>query len=309
MKKMKYIILIILSRNKTTGTEMSKERNNPQTGTEPCGKTSREASADASLGPGGECVPPRGIKSVLKMLWRAVNAIFDYFDEEIPEHPEEIVLPKSKIGRMWVGFNSYLDSFTVPSPEQDGASGSRPKKAWAKFNAFLDSLEEASPAPTEEGCVPESPAEHGSLLKKTGNVCWEIVFHGTIAVFLFVLAIFGTIRTLDFVNSRHVPFYPSDEIRQFLASEHESLEAVADELPAGKARRDNIPADRFGERCAALLKPVRIYSDDYGVYLMTSKNWYVGENGIFIARDKHNMPDDMSWGLIEGRVYTYAFSK
>ena len=42
---------------------------------------------------------------------------------------------------------------------------------------------------------------------------------------------------------------------------------------------------------------------------MTSKNWYVGENGIFIARDKHNMPDDMSWGLIEGRVYTYAFSK
>ncbi len=42
---------------------------------------------------------------------------------------------------------------------------------------------------------------------------------------------------------------------------------------------------------------------------MTSKSWYVGENGIFIARDKDRMPDDMSWGLIEGRVFAYAFFK
>ena len=40
---------------------------------------------------------------------------------------------------------------------------------------------------------------------------------------------------------------------------------------------------------------------------MTAKSLYTGENGIFIARDKDNMPDDLSWGLIEGRVFTYAF--
>ena len=288
---------------------MSEERNTPQTSKEKGSEVGPGASADATRGNREECASSCVFKSAMKMLWKGVNAFFDYFDEEVPEHPEEIAPPRSKIGKMWVGFNAYLDSFTVPSPEQDGASGSKLKKAWAKFNAFLDSLDESDPGPSEERCVPGEPAQHGGLLKKAGNVCWEIVFHGAIVVFLFVLAIFGTIKTLDFVNSRHVPFYPSDEIRQYLASEHEALEAVVDGMPMGMARNDSIPADTFGEQCAALLKPVRIYSDDYGVYLMTSKNWYVGENGIFIARDKDNMPDDMSWGLIEGRIFTYAFSK
>ena len=38
---------------------------------------------------------------------------------------------------------------------------------------------------------------------------------------------------------------------------------------------------------------------------MTSKDWYNGEHGIFIAKDEENMPE-INWGLIEGRIYTYA---
>ena len=269
---------------------MPEEPKTPQTSTEQGGKTGPGASADAPRENKGETVSSCRIKSAFILLWKGINAFFDYFDEEIPEHPEEIAPPKSKIGKMWVGFNAYLDSFTIPSPEQDGTSGSRVKRAWTKFNAFLDSLDEADPGMPDKKFIPGDPAGHESLLKKTGNVCWEIVFHGVIVVFLFLLAIFGTIKTLDYVDAHHVPFYPSDEIRQYLASAHESLEAVADGLPTGMARGDSIPADTFGEQCATLLKPLRIYSDDYGVYLMTSKNWYVGENGIFIARDEEKMP-------------------
>lgn len=218
-------------------------------------------------------------QSKLKKLWGYLNAFFDYIDEETPE----------------------------AGPESD-APGSKPKNAWASFNAFLDSLEEAAPEPSEPSARAEAP-DRGNPLKKTGNICWEIILHGTIVVFLFALAIFGTIRAMNFVSERHVPLYPSDEIVQYLESEHESLEAVADGLPAGKDRSDNIPLDLFGEQCAAILKPLRIYSDEYGVYLMTSKSWYVGENGIFIARDPEKMPGDLSWGLIRGRVFSYAFFK
>ena len=292
--------------NKTIGTEMPEIRNNSQTNAEQGGEKSPGTSADAFPENGEKtgsffC----GAKSVLNLIWKVVNAILDYVDGEIPEKTEP---PKSKIGKMWVGFNDWLDSFATASPEKADASGSRRKSKWAQFNALLDSLEEPESEPSVQS-LPDNPAKRGSLLKKTGSFCWEIVFHSAIVVFLFVFTMFATVKTLDYVNSRHVPFYPSDEVRQYLSSEHEALEAVVDGLPLGKDRNDNIPADSFGEQCAAILKPVRIYSDDYGVYLMTSKNWYVGENGIFIARDKDNMPDDMSWGLIEGRVYAYAFLK
>ena len=51
-----------------------------------------------------------------------------------------------------------------------------------------------------------------------------------------------------------------------------------------------------------------IYEDPHGCETAPIIQTYrTGENGIFIARDKDNMPDDLSWGLIEGRVFTYAF--
>jgi hypothetical protein len=205
---------------------------------------------------------------------------------------------KPKLKKLWgwiLVFLNYLDE-EVPDAQ--------PKKR-SKFNAFLDSLEEPDPEPVPGGGGDGS----GKFLKRAGSICWEIILHGTVIVFLFVLAVLGTIRALDFVRERHVPLYPARDVMQYLKAEHESLEAAADALPAGKDRSDDIPVDRFGEQCAGILKPVRIYSDEYGVYLMTSKSWYVGENGIFIARDKEKMPDDVSWGLIEGRVFAYAFFK
>ena len=214
--------------------------------------------------------------------------------------------PQSKLKKLWGYFNAFLDYVDEEAPEslpESDAPKSKTKKAWAAFNAFLDSLEVADPEPQDQ--VPD----RGNLLKKTGNICWEVILHGAIVVFLFALAIFGTIKAMNFVNERRVPLYPSDEVVSYLESEHESLEAIVDGLPAGKDRSDSISPDLFGEHCAAILKPLRIYSDEYGVYLMTSKNGYVGENGIFIARDKENMPGDLSWGLIKGRVFSYAFFK
>ena len=213
-------------------------------------------------------------QSTMKKLWGYLNAFLDYVDEEVPDSPQKA---------------------------DAEASPSKLKKAWTWFNAFLDSLEaHASELPEK------SP---GNPLKKAGGFCWEIVFHCAIVVFLFGLAAFTAIKALDFVNARHVSFSPSREVMQYLVAEHESLEAAADSLPAGKDRSDNIPPALFGEQCAATLKPLRIYSDEYGFYLVTSQSEYVGENGIFIARDAERMPEDLSWWLVKGRVFAYAFFK
>ena len=48
------------------------------------------------------------------------------------------------------------------------------------------------------------------------------------------------------------------------------------------------------------------YTDEYGVYLVTSRDRYSGEHGIFIPYDAEKMPPRVSWGLIKGRVFTYA---
>ena len=89
--------------------------------------------------------------------------------------------------------------------------------------------------------------------------------------------------------------------------EHEALEAVACGMTTMAGKNDDIPLEQFGEKCVELLHPVKAYSDEYGVYLMTSKDWYSGEHGIFIARDNNNLPPKLSWGLIKGRIYAYTF--
>ena len=209
--------------------------------------------------------------------------------------------PQSKLKKLWGYLNAFLNYVDeeVPEPPKTDAPESGLKKAWTSFNAFLDSLDEPDPEPQEEA---QGETGCGNPLRKAGVFCGEAVFHGAILVALFALALLVTIKVMDFVDESHVPFYPSREVQLYLAAEHESLEAVADSLPAG-----DIPLDKFDEQCLAVVKPLRIYSDEYGVYLMTSKNGYVGENGIFIARDAENMPDELSWGLIKGRIFTYAF--
>ena len=199
-------------------------------------------------------------------------------------------------------------------PEPTRQSGFRKLLAWV--NAFLDSLdEEPEPPPPPEKPLKESvrefleccraPEKRIALLKAFGEWCWTMFFRGAVFVFLFILTIWGTIWALDFSENHRIKFYPPDEVVDYLTAEHESLEAAADRMTPSVGRDDNVPFDRFDKKFIETVRPVKIYSDEYGVYFMTSKDWYNGEHGIFITKDEENMPE-INWGLIEGRIYTYA---
>ena len=198
------------------------------------------------------------------------------------------------------------------------ASQSRFKRMLATVNSFLDSLDEEEPEPPPP---PEKPLKESvrdfieccrdrekriAMLKEFGEWCWTMFFRGTVFFFLFVLTIWATIWALDFSETHRIKFYPPDEVVEYLTSEHESLEAKADQMTSMNGKDDNISFDHFDSKFIETVKPIRIYSDEYGVYFMTSKGWYNGEHGIFIAKDEENMPPDINWGLIEGRIYTYA---
>ena len=198
------------------------------------------------------------------------------------------------------------------------ASQSKFKKMLVAVNSFLDSLDEEEPEPPPP---PEKPLKESvrefieccrdrekrvAILKEFGEWCWTMFFRGVVFFFLFVLTIWATIWALDFSENHRIKFYPPDEVVNYLTAEHESLEAAATKLMPIAGKDDNIPLDRFNAKFIETVKPVKIYSDEYGVYFMTSKGWYNGEHGIFIAKDGENMPPDLNWGLIEGRIYTYA---
>ena len=230
------------------------------------------------------------MKPKLKKLRGYVNAFFDYVNEEVPPKPRDPNVPESK----W-------------------------KKGWRRFNSFLDALEAETPAPEqsadgktfrESACDPgmrrRDAEPRGTMLRKAGRVCGMLLFLGTISLILFLCALFGTIKALDYVDRHRVRLYPPDEVMRFAAAEHETLEATAYPLTTARGRCEDIPLDRFDAKCREALKPLKIYSDEYGVYLMTSKDWYSGEHGIFIARDENNMPPALNWARIEGRVFAYG---
>ena len=193
------------------------------------------------------------------------------------------------------------------------------KKILAAVNAFLESLdeeEEPEPPPPPEKPLKESVREliercrdrekRIVMLKEAGEWCWTMFFRGTVFFFLFVLTIWGTIWALDFSENHRIKFYPPDEVVAYLTAEHENLEEAAYRMTPLVGRDDNLPFERFDAKLIETVRPIRIYSDEYGIYFMTSKDWYNGEHGIFIAKDEENMPPDINWGLIEGRIYTYA---
>ena len=207
----------------------------------------------------------------------------------------------------------------TPSAPDSGSTvpHSRFKRMLASVNAFLDSPdEEEEPSPPPEKPLKESIQEfiercrnrekRIAMLKEFGEWSWTMFFRGTVFFFLFVLTIWATIWALDFSENHRIKFYPPDEVVDYLTAEHESLETEAYQIVQASGKKDNIPFYRFDAKLIETVKPVRIYSDEYGLYLMTSKGWYNGEHGIFIAKDEENMPPDINWGLIEGRIYTYA---
>lgn len=206
------------------------------------------------------------------------------------------------------------------APGTDSASLKRKlMRILAVVKAFLDSLDEEDepePPPPPEKPLKESVREfvdrwcdrekRAVMLKEFGDWCWTMLFRGVVLFFLFVLTIWGTIWALDYSETHRVKFFPPDEVVAYLTSEHEKLEAAAFRMTPLIGRDDSIPFDRFDAKLIETVKPLRIYSDEYGIYFMTCKDWYNGEHGIFIAKDGENMPPDINWGLIEGRIYTYA---
>ena len=230
-----------------------------------------------------------GLKSKLKKLGGYVNAFLDYVDEEAPSSPKDPDAPESKL-----------------------------KKGWRQFNSFLDALEARDPAPqpAEQKTFGETVSDFKTcrrdgagrrkMLKKAGGFCWTMFFLGMIALLLFVLTLYGTIRALDYIDENRGRLYPSDEVMKYLAAEHETLEKTACPLTTVQGKCEDIPLDRFDEKCREALKPLKIYSDEYGVYLVTGKDWYSGEHGIFIARDEEKMPPALTWAWLEGRVFAYG---
>ena len=208
---------------------------------------------------------------------------------------------------------------TQPQPEvENAAPKSKFRRALDAINKFLDELDEEEPEPEPEPEKPlkesvrdfiercRDPEKRAVMLKEFGEWCWTMFFRGTVFFFLFVLTIWATIWALDFSENHRIKFYPPDDTVTYLTEQHETLEARALELTPLYGKLEDIPLDKFGQKFLETVKPVAIRADEYGVYFMTSKGWYNGEHGIFIARDEENMPPDLNWGLIEGRIYTYA---
>ncbi len=215
---------------------------------------------------------------------------------------------------------SGQDGNSAPSGTDSAPSApqSKFKRMLAAINAFLDSLDEEEPEPPPP---PEKPLKESiqefigrcrdrekriAMMKEFGEWCWMMFFRGTVFFFLFVLTIWATIWALDFSETHRIKFFPPDEVVDYLTAEHESIETAAYRMTPLVGKNDNIPFYRFDAKLIETVKPIRIYSNEYGIYLMTSKGWYNGEHGIFIAKDEENMPPDLNWGLIEGRIYTYA---
>ena len=237
-------------------------------------QSSADFVKDASTTASDSGASSRCPKTKLKKLWGYGKAVLDYIDEEVPEPPEKADRPKSSLRKKWDAFNAFLDSLALPA-ENSVASVSAEEKTCGR-RCFLN---------------------------KTGVFCWASVFFASILVFLFAATMLATYTSMDYIKTHTGTFYPDREIMKYLNEEHISLEAAADRVPE---RADNISADLFDAKSLEVIKPIRIYSDKYGVYLVTRDSWYSGEHGIFIARDAENMREDFNWGLIAGRVFTYA---
>lgn len=276
--------------NKTPETTDSGDGLKPEASMQPQSSGNPE---DVSVASGG-------LNGKLKTLWRWFNVAVDYIVEEDPNPPKK--------------------SGTPPLERADVAiSESALKKCWGRVNAFLDFLDEGLKEPKQKKTFGEtlrgiredcrSGAGRVKLLKSAGGVCWRFFFLGTVLVFLFAAALLGTAKIMEYVADHRKSFYPAPEVEQLIVSHREALEDVADKIAAswGGSWRPSDPKDFFDVELEDTLKPIIVdrYTDEYGVYLVTSRDRYSGEHGIFIAYDAKKMPR-VSWGLIEGRVFTYA---
>ena len=257
---------------------MPEKTNISQENAEQAAERKPECPADASsVQKAGEGASGGSMNPKLKKLVDCGKAVLDYIDEEVPESPEKADRPKTALGKKWDAFNAFLDSLEPPAKDADPGSG--------------------------EISAGDEPCGKKCFLRKSLGAAWTAVFLVSILAFLFAATMLATYRSMDYIKTHKGTFYPAREIVNYLTSEHAALEAAADRI---SGKEESISGNIFDAKTMELLKPEKIYSDEYGVYLVTSDTWYGGEHGIFIARDTENMREDLNWGLIAGRVFTYA---
>ena len=273
---------------------MYDRKNSPPEETKPASGEKTGAPAPSGSA-GAEHVSPSGDARhpALKKLWGWFLWLLDYIDEEEPKRPEEPGAPQSKLKKCWRRFNAFLDSLD----EKNGAS---------RASELESETSRESSGGVEVGERSGNRECRASFLKKAGAAAWTLFFHAALAVFFFALTLYGTAKALDYIGGRCPDLYPADEVTEYLTAVHETLEETAYGLTAVYGKCEDIPFDKFDVKTIETLKPIRIYSDEYGVYLMTSRSWYAGEHGVFIARDADNMPPKLNWGWIEGRVFAYG---
>ena len=159
------------------------------------------------------------------------------------------------------------------------------RKMLAAVNAFPDSMDEEEPefpSPPPEKPLKESVREFVehcrdrknsiAMMKEFGEWSWTMFFRDTVFFFLFVLTIRGTIWALDFSENHRIRFYSSDEVVDYISTGHESLGKTSDQLTL-QSGKNNIPFDLFDAKLIKTVRPIRIYSDEYGGYFMTNKGW------------------------------------
>lgn len=173
------------------------------------------------------------------------------------------------------------------------------KRMLTSVNAFLDSMDEEEPDPPQG-------KPYGKSDRDFSGWCRTVFLRVAVFSLLFALAVGVTIFALGFGEKNRIPFFPPDGVMEYLTVEHENLEAEADRMMSQTDNHGDIPFERFDAKLVETVKPLRIYCNGYGICFLTSKDWCNGEHGVFIAKDTKNMPPDMNWGLIEGRIYTYV---
>jgi hypothetical protein len=301
-----------MNQRKTVGAAGAVRRKEPFEMSEQQNRTPETAVSGGSLKPDASAQPrpdgnaaadpaaSGGLKPKLMLLWHWFNVFVDYIVEEDPNPPKKSGPPP-------------LERADVALRE------SALKKCLNRTNAFLDFLEEGVKEPRRRKTFGEtlrgiredcrSGAGRVRLLKSAGGFCWTVFYLGTILVFLFAAALLGTAKTLEYVAAHRVSFYPAPEVVHQIVLHREALEDVADRIAAKQGGTMPIaPKSFFDVELLDMLKPIAVdlYTDEYGVYLVTSRDRYAGEHGIFIAFDAEKMPPLLNWGLIEGRIFTYA---
>jgi len=207
--------------------------------------------------------------------------------EDVRTETKKSSVPKSKIGRMSDAIKAFLKREDGDVPE--------PPRETPLMETVRDFVGRCRDREKRAGMLKEIRACGPTML-----------FHGAVYLILFALTVWAAAWALNYNEKHRIDFFPPDEVTDYLSSEHEALEAVALKLTPSSGRNDSIPSESFDAKCIEIVKPLMIYGDEYGIYLVTGKDRYNGEHGIFFAKDTDNMPPDLNWGLIEGRIYTYA---